>query len=552
MRTLLLRLALAFPLAMVTASSAIAQTIPASQNKPPATFDQYPYRPACRQLTAAPGSADGWFAWGPTVEGKHQNWRGVEASVPPEQAYERLAAIGLCVLDGELVPLESSTDSAIAVTEDADLSPLQRRAAAARANAENQTGEGNVFLVASAIGGVLLWQFNKEMKSDDFPPMAAAPSKWNPLEALAPDNDAPIFAVPPAEAAPVKSEPINDGPVPQNPAILLAMRQRQTLITAKPRTGKSITVSLAWPKVQAEGVWVACLQPKFHRNEKQYWNGVDSICGFMLENWQMGEGDTVLVDGDRTAQLSKEQLAKQLTDYLIAWRKHPAKRKLLIIDELRALKEVLPDWYRDIFVPFLVVEMSSGETSGRIVWAITQSSLCGDIGFSGGDRSMFDLFVLETPESSEHYNSVRSSFKGLPAADKELYERSQSPKNAIFYHSVLGDWAPMIQFSTPQPIPELSGSAQLTDTHFVTSRTSAGSEPGSSGSAHYTRAEVISLLCGSGSGSATSEALVLALDEIKQGKSRTHIIEKTLGYSGRKFSEGAAIYERIKAFVEAQ
>ena len=68
MKTLLLSLALAFPLAMVAAGSATAQTIPASQNKPPATYDQYPYRPACRQLTAAPGSAAGWFGWGPTIK----------------------------------------------------------------------------------------------------------------------------------------------------------------------------------------------------------------------------------------------------------------------------------------------------------------------------------------------------------------------------------------------------------------------------------------------------------------------------------------------------
>ena len=98
-------IALSLPLALVAAVGASAQEIPATQMRSPASFEQYPYRPACRQLTAAPGSVPGWLAWGPTVEGEHQNWRGIEANVPPEQAYKRLAAVGLCVQDGELVPL---------------------------------------------------------------------------------------------------------------------------------------------------------------------------------------------------------------------------------------------------------------------------------------------------------------------------------------------------------------------------------------------------------------------------------------------------------------
>ena len=161
MRTLLLQLALAFPLAMVAATgSAIAQAIPAAQNKPPATFDQYPYRPACRQLTAAPGGADGWFAWGPTVEGKHQNWRGIEANVPPEQAYERLAAVGLCVLDGELVPLS-------AVEAAADLTPMERNLRELRNKGQGaETGKPSdddgfsafMLLMLVMFGGVHLWE----------------------------------------------------------------------------------------------------------------------------------------------------------------------------------------------------------------------------------------------------------------------------------------------------------------------------------------------------------------------------------------------------------
>ena len=162
MRTLLLllQLALTFPLVVAAATgSAIARTIPAAQNKPPATFDQYPYRPACRQLTAAPGGVAGWFAWGPTVEGQHQNWRGIEANVPPEQAYERLAAVGLCVQDGELVLL-SAVESAAALTPmERNLRELRSKGQGADSSEPSNEGfSAFMLLMLVMFGGVHLWE----------------------------------------------------------------------------------------------------------------------------------------------------------------------------------------------------------------------------------------------------------------------------------------------------------------------------------------------------------------------------------------------------------
>ena len=99
-------IALSLPLALVAVTGATAQNIPINQQRSPASFDEFPYRPACRQLTAAPGGAAGWLAWGPTIKGEHQNWKGLQSTVAPEAAYQRLADIGLCVTDGELVPFE--------------------------------------------------------------------------------------------------------------------------------------------------------------------------------------------------------------------------------------------------------------------------------------------------------------------------------------------------------------------------------------------------------------------------------------------------------------
>ena len=160
MKTLLLNLALAFPLALVSAGSAIAQTIPNAQNKSPATFDQYPYRPACRQLTAAPGGAAGWFAWGPTIEGQHQNWRGIEASLPPEQAYERLAAIGLCVQAGELVPFTPLEASANLSPMERNLRELRNKGQGADSGESSDNDGFSAFMLLMLVmfGGVHLWE----------------------------------------------------------------------------------------------------------------------------------------------------------------------------------------------------------------------------------------------------------------------------------------------------------------------------------------------------------------------------------------------------------
>ena len=160
MKTLFLNLAMAFPLVLVAATGrAIAQDIPTVQQRPPATFEQYPYRPACRQLTAAPGSAPGWFAWGPTVEGEHQNWRGIEANVPPEQAYERLAAVGLCVQAGELVPFTSLAASEARSPMERNLEELRNKGQDTDSGELSDDGfSAFMLLMLVMFGGVYLWE----------------------------------------------------------------------------------------------------------------------------------------------------------------------------------------------------------------------------------------------------------------------------------------------------------------------------------------------------------------------------------------------------------
>lgn len=602
----LLSFSLPVAIAAALTTSAIAQTatIPASQQQPPAGVDSSPYRPACSQLSAQVSPKNPAFiGWGVVADGTFAPWYGLPADMGTGEALKQLDSLGLCVKGGAIVPLSvadvPATAEAAEPVEDGDKTILQQRAdriksdiEERKASGESNSGGGLILLALAAAGGY--WWVNRSDGNDTDAPLpfigsANLPQQRSrgrgcnlpprhpeaPSEEDEPGDRAPAYSYSgssayamsvgdetrsyqPAPTPAPAPELVEDSPTPKNPAKLMARRKRSTLITAKPRTGKSLSIANAWPEVQREGFSVAIVQPKYCAKEAYYWQGADRVFGFMLENWQKPEGMEIesdcsaLIDGDRTEQIDKAELAKQLTKFLMEWRQGPNPNKLLIVDELRALKEVLPKWYNQFFSSFMVVEVSSGETAGRIVWVVSQSTSCKDIGFSGGDRSMFDLFALETPESAEHYHSIRRCFNGLPEATEDLYEYSQSPKNAIFYHSALNGWASMARLREAPAEGHFQGGSFEVTKHFpTTSGTSGGSGRGSAGSARYTRAELDSVMRVSGSGSATYGLVSAALDAIKEGKSKTHVIEQVLSMGGRRYEEGAAIYEQLKAAVDA-
>lgn len=159
-------LALSLSLLLASATGAIAQTtalpIPAGQQRSPAGIDAFPYRPACTQLTAAPGGAPGWYAWGPVVDGEHQSWKGLKGDIAPETIYKMLSSIGLCVDGGAMVPLTLEQAQAASSEE---LTPMQRNLEELRSSAESgdepASDEGFgafVLLMLAMFGGVQVWE----------------------------------------------------------------------------------------------------------------------------------------------------------------------------------------------------------------------------------------------------------------------------------------------------------------------------------------------------------------------------------------------------------
>ena len=131
-------LALSISLLLASATGAIAQDIPSAQQKSPAGIEGFPYRPACSQLSAVPGGTAGWLAWGVTVDGTHQTWKGLKASTATDKVYQTLASLGLCVEGGAIVPLTMSQAQTIA-TE--NLTPMERNIAELKGEATD-SGQG--------------------------------------------------------------------------------------------------------------------------------------------------------------------------------------------------------------------------------------------------------------------------------------------------------------------------------------------------------------------------------------------------------------------------
>jgi hypothetical protein len=353
-------------------------------------------------------------------------------------------------------------------------------------------------------------------------------------------GEAPTLAI--RQTAPAPVTPAWDGQVPMpegtapdsyrvgNPAAILAQRLRPTLISANPRVGKGLTVAHAYRQAQANGAAVWVIQPKFHPKERGYWADAHNVLGFMADELETKED----IEAMQTA----------IQEFIFAWRQIPQRPKVLIIDELAMLKVTFKTWYESFLKPQLVMELSSGETDDRALWAMTQSSLVGDIGVSGGMRSTFDLLTLQTPTSQGHLESLRASDKTIPAIDDPaIFERSFSPKKAVFYHSALPEWLPMVAYEVPKLAGENGELSSAPRTQAEPSPTADGA-----GAVALPRTEVTEF---AGGQNTPDLPLILSVtNALHQGLTRSQIIKDVLGYKGQRYSQGGELYDRILAIIQ--
>lgn len=308
-----------------------------------------------------------------------------------------------------------------------------------------------------------------------------------------------------------------------NPAAILAARMRPTLISANPRVGKGLTVAHAYRQAQVkQGAVVWVIQPKYHPKEHGYWKQADNVLGFMADSLESKE--------------DIDDICEQMQKFIFAWRQLPQRPKVLIIDELAMMKTAFKAWYEGFLKSQLTMELSSGETDDRALWAITQSSLVGDIGVSGGMRATFDLLTIQTPSSQSHLESLRKSDTSIPPIEDVIFERSFSPKQAVFYHSEVKEWLPMVAYE----VPELS-SASIT----------GGLTRGNHGTVTDTAESVTNRTEFQKPSQGPDLPLIIAVtNALAQGMSRSKVIKEVLGYQGHKYQEGCDLFDRIKSIIE--
>jgi hypothetical protein len=152
-------------------------------------------------------------------------------------------------------------------------------------------------------------------------------------------------------------------------------------------------------------------------------------------------------------------------------------------------------------------------------------------------RATFDLLTLQTPTSQGHLESLRASDKTIPPIDDPaIYERSFSPKQAVFYHSALPEWLPMVAYELPESI-----SAPVTPgVNLVNPDTEGDSVPlGNSGNDFPDPQKAPDL------------AQIIAVTQaLGKGMSRSKIISDVLGFKGRKYNQGNDLYTRILAIIQ--
>lgn len=370
----------------------------------------------------------------------------------------------------------------------------------------------------------------------------------------------------------------------------LAARFRPTIITARPRTGKGVIMShaskLMQERYEAE-IWM--INPKPRYEESGYWAHVDHL-------WEV-EVDKLPIDHEPTAQ--------SLEEFIMSWRRSDKRPKVLIFDEQILIEAQLPKWYKRFVPALLKAEASSGESDRRILYAITQSPLSSDMGLSGGNRSTFDYLTLANEEGLPFLESAKKS--GFVPFVPDVVDLRAAPRGTLCNYNHLGDrWVAVPVYDVPQPIQlttrdfhNATGTLPTTSTSTTTSSTSEAVGSGwkfggvaisetslpTSTSTSTTAGSAVSRpssFVGSGSDS-VSDLVVEATDIatgalrlsdeqvnelakgnikigkstyqlvagwIREGRSKTAIVQDGLGLKGRKFAIGQAIYEQAKNRLE--
>jgi len=206
----------------------------------------------------------------------------------------------------------------------------------------------------------------------------------------------------------------------------LAHNPSSTLIVGASRAGKGVTVAAALRKLDPKfSIWV--VDPKADPVERNYWNPAHQVLSHKLNLWE---------------SQSQQGFEDSLRGFLQDFQKHPSP-KILVIDELLALKESYPKFYREFLIPGLNTIASMGASRQTFVWGISQSPVAADFGTSAGARSAYRRVLLSRPNNRGLVASA-SSF-----CDTPLPPELRASQGVLAYDSFANHWAESLVASPP-------------------------------------------------------------------------------------------------------
>jgi hypothetical protein len=228
-------------------------------------------------------------------------------------------------------------------------------------------------------------------------------------------NIGPMPVAAPAEPAQSRSDSAIDI------AASLAAPIKSSIVVGQPGAGKGLTVAYATRAIKQTrpeiSIWV--IDPKGDPGEAAYWLAADRVLAEPIPAFPSGE-DVEDFQGkvDRFVDEFKAVLGP----------------KLLIVDEVLAIKELMPQWFKGFSVACNHLA-STGRSRAVYVWLISQTPNASDFGISGGARNVFRRVLLLAADDLGLIANNSTFFSGQPSA--ALLRQT----GRVAFDSLGGKWA---------------------------------------------------------------------------------------------------------------
>lgn len=254
----------------------------------------------------------------------------------------------------------------------------------------------------------------------DYPTPSPPPEPTEPLDP--PQSEQPA---PPPQPDPPKL------PTLRSPVDTLTNRLCSALVCGVPGAGKGMVVSNALRVVREAypDVTITVVDPKADPKERGYWDAAHHV-----------HAQPLGLDSAKTSAWVRAIL----DEFLGA-----PSPKLLVLDELSALHNVLDKPTKGTIATFLNLVINQGDSNQTWVWAITQTAFVQDLPFNSGTRANLISLGIIAPHNRNAVQALmgaRGFLTPPKGGEQELNElMGRSPVKRAFFDGSVSGWFPMPQ-----------------------------------------------------------------------------------------------------------